>query len=200
MVGNLLQTSTRYRVSSKEMWRLLHSLTKPYVVPLALCGIGQAAAFPGFSRAMGVSSPFPTYSSYIAVYGVVFQAGNLAARALFSLSKPPRAKSGTGFMLLALLVLFFNTSLLFTAAPLFTFSLVGIVGFAVGLVYVGTFSAAIEQTSYMSGINLEIGLGFISVGESAGLIIGGICGAVLEGTMCGGTGSAQAHGTRWCFV
>lgn len=180
---------------ARANWELGKRLVRPFVLPLALSFVGQSAVFPGFSRAMTVMSEFGTYWAFVAVYGLIFQLGNLVARSSFLISKPPKSRTALAALALGCFVLGFHTYSLLMAESGLVFAFVFLTGLAAGATYMGTFSAAVEVKIFESGADRGFGLGFISVGEPAGLILGGLAGAVMESALC----SIKLDGSgRWC--
>jgi battenin len=78
---------------------------------------------------------------------------------------------------------------------------VGLLAFGAGLgggaVYMAILDRVLQDKSFESGINLEFGLQVVGAGETAGVIIGGLLGVMLESLMCGGTFTTTK---RWCHT
>lgn len=179
-------------------WGLAKRLMRPFVLPLALAFAAQSAVFPGFSRAMPVSHEFGSYAAFVAAYGLALQLGNLVARASIVVAKPPRARATLPVLavgVICLHVLASGASSPALAGSALVFGLVFLAGLAAGGTYMGTFAAAMEDKGFESRGQHEFGLGFIGVGESAGLILGAMAGAALEVVMCG---MPLEDGERWC--
>jgi battenin len=79
--------------------------------------------------------------------------------------------------------------------------LVGLLAFSAGLgggaVYMILFDKILEEKTLEPGINLEFSLQVVGVGETAGVIAGGLLGTMLESMMCEGTFTTTQ---RWCHT
>lgn len=177
--------------------KLLVHLTYPFILPLILCSAGQTMTYSAFSRVMAVTPTFDRYTAYLALYGLVFQLGNLVGRSSLLVARTHKTRVLITTMVVGAGLVLLNAIFLFASTTLVVFPLVFAIGVSVGLVYIETFAAAVEEPSFKSRADKEFSLGSISVGEPVGLLLGGLVGSALEMTLCG---LDLSDGQRWCHT
>ena len=195
----IIQDSAALPVTMRQRFqsniRLLSQLVSPFILPLVLGSAGQAMTYAGFSRAMASSPYFSRYTTYLAIYGFIFQSGNLIGRSSMIIARVHKTKVLIVAMVLGTCLVLLNAVFLFVSTPVIVFPLVFAIGTSVGLVYIETFAAAVEDKTFHSGADREFALGTIGVGEPAGLWLGGLIGSLLESSLCG---MQLGSGQRWC--
>ena len=161
----------------------------PYILPLFQVLVFQGLLYPGFSRASSASI-FDTYSPFLAAYGLTFQLGNVCGRALYPVLKSSILQSKSplipGVILLALLLLVTTIIL-----PFLVFPIVFAGGLWAGTGYMLVFVRALDEVR-----DQGMGMGVVSSGEPAGLLVGGVLGYCLENIIC----LIPGDGDRWCHV
>lgn len=166
------------------------SLGRPYMLPLLTAMCVQALVL-GIPRTLSASG-FRDFQHYTMAYGMTLQCGSLMGRlsVLFVRMKRPRILQMPLYIVLGLMVL--NACFLFTTvAP---FVMVLLVGTLAGATYSNIFATVMDEVSDPE--NQEFSLGTVGAGETAGLLLGGLAGALMESNLCG----LPNDGSRWCHL
>lgn len=177
--------------------RLVSKAASPFILPLLLSSTCQFIIYPGISRAMAITPVFDRYSTYLGSYGFSFQLGNCIARSSLLVDCHYRRKWSLMVMGFSTALVLLNAGFVFEAAPIPIFLAVFVIGVTTGLVYIETFSTALEDRAYLSAKDKEFSLQLIGIGEHGGLLLGGLIGNLLEINMCG---MMLGTGDRWCHT
>ncbi|KAH7126341.1 batten's disease protein Cln3 [Dactylonectria estremocensis] len=198
LLSDPLEELTRL-LSPKNRRDLIEGAVRPFMVPLFIAFATQAVVFPGVSRAMLVSPAFDTFFAYFTTYGFAFQLGNFISRTLTPLLRPRSTRVPFVILWLATAAVLLNA-----VVSLFSSSaLIGLLAFCAGLmggaIYMMVMDKVLEGKASEPGINQELCLQVVGAGETAGLVVGGLFGAVLEASLCQWDIAAGTTG-RWCTL
>ncbi|KAM0503636.1 hypothetical protein ACHAP8_002875 [Fusarium lateritium] len=184
-------------LSTKNRIHLTKSIVRPFMIPLFGAFVAQTLVYPGLSRALPLPESSASFFSYLTTYGLSFQLGNFISRTHVLLFRPANLKASSTILGAATLILLANSIFLVSSAEV----MMGILAFTAGLgggaVYMVVFDKVLEEKTLDTGINQEFCLQVVGVGETAGLVAGGIMGTMLESLMCGG---AFTTTQRWCHT
>ncbi|KAI3574250.1 batten's disease protein Cln3 [Fusarium oxysporum f. sp. albedinis] len=184
-------------LSTRNRLNLTKAMIRPFMMPLFGAFAIQALAYPGISRALPLPTSYTSFFSYFTTYGLVFQLGNFISRTHTLLLRPTSTKAAFTVIGASTFILLANSIFLIFSTEVF----VGLLAFGAGLgggaVYMAILDRVLQDKSFESGINLEFGLQVVGAGETAGVIIGGLLGVMLESLMCGGTFTTTK---RWCHT
>ncbi|KAK1238797.1 hypothetical protein MKX07_004373 [Trichoderma sp. CBMAI-0711] len=173
---------------------LSNKLLRLYIDPLLLVTATQVFILSGTPRA-SISLPgFSGYSMFLSEYGLAFQIGNVVARSTALLFRVRRPRLVFAMLLACSLAAILNTALLLSEDAYVALSLACAVGWCSGFMYMNTFGAAMEYLSRNPEEDAEFALGSIGIGQTVGLLIGGLAGVLFEAQLCG---LASRIG-RWC--
>ncbi|KAG5755468.1 hypothetical protein H9Q70_001961 [Fusarium xylarioides] len=172
-------------LSTRNRLNLTKAMIRPFMMPLFGAFTTQALAYPGIARALPLPISYTSFFSYFTTYGLAFQLGNFISRTHTLLLRPASTKAAFTIIGASTFILLANSIFLVFSAEV----LVGLLAFGAGLgggaVYMTIFDRVLQDKSFESGINLEFGLQIVGVGETAGVIVGGLLGVMLEILMCG---------------
>ncbi|KAM0342703.1 hypothetical protein ACHAPU_009314 [Fusarium lateritium] len=184
-------------LSTRNRTHLTKSMVRPFMLPLFGAFALQALAYPGISRALPLPESSASFFSYLTTYGLAFQLGNFISKTHTLLFRPVDVKAAFAILGTATLVLLANSILLVFSAQ----TLMGLLAFGAGLgggaVYMIIFDGVLEEKTLENGINLEFGLQVAGLGETAGVVVGGLLGTMLESMMCEGKFTTTK---RWCHT
>ncbi|KAH7161229.1 batten's disease protein Cln3 [Dactylonectria macrodidyma] len=186
-------------LSTKNRTDLFKGAVRPFMVPLFVAFATQAVVFPGVSRALPVSSAFDTFFAYFTTYGFAFQLGSFISRTLTPLLRTRSTR-------VPFTILWFAAAAVLLNAVFSLFSstvLVGLLAFCAGMmggtIYMMVMDKVLEEKALEPGINQEFCLQVVGAGETAGLVVGGLFGAILEASLCQwDIAAGNAH--RWCTL
>lgn len=194
---HLLQDVSPGPESSTVRSTPVQSLLRPFVMPLLVAFGGQSIVLPGLGRALAVQPMFETHWTFLAAFGGVFHLGSLTARSAILFGEPVPKRSSLLTMAIAVCGLAWLALFPSASMPILCFPIVWCLGAAVGSLWVKVFNSAVEDQNHDSTADWSFRLGFIGVGESLGMIIGGSAGAMLEASLCG---LSLSSGERWCHT
>ncbi|KAH7180504.1 batten's disease protein Cln3 [Fusarium sp. MPI-SDFR-AT-0072] len=184
-------------LSTRNRLNLMKAMIRPFMIPLSGAFAVQALAYPGISRALPLPTSYTSFFSYFTTYGLAFQLGNFISRTHTLLFRPTSTKAAFTIIGASTFILLANSIFLVFSTEV----LVGLLAFGAGIgggaVYMTIFDRVLQDKSFESGINLEFGLQVVGVGETVGVIVGGLLGVMLESLMCGGTFTTTK---RWCHT
>ncbi|UZP32508.1 hypothetical protein NXS19_000324 [Fusarium pseudograminearum] len=184
-------------LSTKNRIHLTKIMLRPFMIPLFGAFAAQALVYPGISRALPLPESSASFFSYLTTYGLSFQLGNFISQTHILLFRPASLKASFMVLGTAMLVLLANSIFLVSSAEV----IMGILAFTAGLgggaVYIIVFDRVLDEKTFDAGVNIEFSLQVVGVGETAGLVAGGMMGTMLESLMCrGGFTTTQ----RWCHT
>ncbi|KAJ4263587.1 hypothetical protein NW762_006408 [Fusarium torreyae] len=184
-------------LSTRNRIHLTKAIVQPFMLPLFAAFAAQALAYPGISRALPLPASPTSFFSYFTTYGLAFQLGNFITRTHTMLFRPVSSKAAFAILGTTTLVLLANAVFLVFSTQV----LVGLLAFGAGLgggaIYMMILDRLLEEKSAEPGINQEFNLQVVGVGETVGVVVGGLLGTMLESLMCGGTFTATE---RWCHT
>ncbi|PTB62568.1 hypothetical protein BBK36DRAFT_1128755 [Trichoderma citrinoviride] len=173
---------------------LSNKLLRLYIDPLLLVTAAQIFVLSGTPRASMVLQNFSGYSTFLAAYGLAFQTGNVIARSTALLLRARRPRLVFAMLVACSLAVILNTALMLSENVYVAFGLVSVVGWLSGFMYMNILGAAMEYLGRNPEADAEFALGSIGVGETVGILIGGLAGVTFEAQLCG---LASRNG-RWC--
>ncbi|KAH6980942.1 batten's disease protein Cln3 [Ilyonectria sp. MPI-CAGE-AT-0026] len=184
-------------LSTENRVALIKAVVRPYMVPLFIAFATQTLIFPGISRALPVSPAFETFFSYFTTYGFAFQLGGFVSRTLTPLFRARSTKAPFTILGLAAAVVLINATFSLFSSPV----LIGLLAFCAGLmggaIYMIVMGNVLEDKTSEPGINQEFCLQAVGAGETAGTMVGGLLGSILEASFCKwDIGAGATH--RWC--
>lgn len=183
-------------LSDKNRMQMSESMIRPYMAPLFFAFAVQALVFPGIARALPISSSFLTFVSYFTNYGFAFHFGSFIGRSLTPLVRPQNTKIAfTGLIVITGVVLL-NAVLALFSSHVVLGCLAFCAGAAGGVVYMIVMERVHEDKSFGAEINLEFSMQAVGVGETAGVMFGGLMGVFLETVLC----VLPTDANRWCQV
>ncbi|KAH7269286.1 batten's disease protein Cln3 [Fusarium redolens] len=184
-------------LSTRNRLNLTKAMIRPFMMPLFGAFYIQALAYPGISRALPLPASYTSFFSYFTTYGLAFQLGNFISRTHTLFFRPTSTKAAFTIIGASTFILLANSIFLVFSTEV----LVGLLAFGAGIgggaVYMTVFDRLLQDKSFESGVNLEFGLQVVGVGETSGVIVGGLLGVMLESLMCGGTFTTTK---RWCHT
>ncbi|RSL49790.1 hypothetical protein CEP53_009024 [Fusarium sp. AF-6] len=184
-------------LSTTNRVNLTKNMIRPFMVPLFAAFALQTLAYPGISRALPLPLSNGSFFSYFTSYALAFQIGSFISRTHTPLLRPESTRVAFTALSVVIGVLLVNATLLVFSTPV----LVGLLAFGAGLgggaVYMIVMGKVLEEKSVEPGINQEFSLQVVGAGETAGVIVGGLLGTMLEATLCGG---GFATRERWCHT
>lgn len=197
-----LSTFAAKRCSSFSFWErfrrnmllLSNKLLGLYIDPLLLVTATQIFVLSGTPRASMALPGFSSYSTFSAAYGLAFQTGNVIARSTALLVRTRRPRLVFAMLMACSLAAILNKALMLSENAYVAFGVVSAVGWCSGTMYMNTFGAAMEYLSRNPEEDAEFALGSIGVGQTVGLLVGGLAGVMFEAELCG-LGSRSG---RWC--
>ncbi|RSL87044.1 hypothetical protein CEP51_002473 [Fusarium floridanum] len=176
---------------------LTKNMIRPFMIPLFAAFVLQTLAYPGISRALPLPLLNGSFFSYFTSYALAFPIGSFISRTHTPLLRPESTRVAFTALSVVIGVLLVNSTLLVFSTPV----LVGLLAFGAGLgggaVYMIIMGKVLEEKSVEPGINQEFSLQVVGAGETAGVIVGGLLGTMLEATLCGG---GFATRERWCHT
>ncbi|KAL7813934.1 Batten's disease protein Cln3 [Trichoderma aethiopicum] len=178
----------------RNMLLLSNKLLGLYIDPLLLVTATQVLVLTGTPRASIALPGFSGYSTFSAAYGLAFQTGNVVARSTALLVRTRRPRLVFAMLVTCSLAAILNTALMLSENAYVVFGVVSAVGWCSGTMYMNTFGAAMEYLSRNPEEDAEFALGSIGVGQTVGLLVGGLAGVMFEAELCG-LGSRSG---RWC--
>ncbi|TFB00944.1 Protein BTN1 [Trichoderma ghanense] len=178
----------------RNMLLLSNKLLRLYIDPLLLVTAAQILVLSGTPRASITLPGFSGYSTFSAAYGLAFQNGNIIARSTAVLFRTRRPRLVFALLVACSLAAILNTALLLSENESVAFGLVFAVGWCSGTMYMNTFAAAMEYLSRNPEEDAEFALGSLGVGQTVGMLVGGLAGVTFEAQLCG---LASRNG-RWC--
>ncbi|GKT98159.1 golgi integral membrane protein [Fusarium langsethiae] len=184
-------------LSTKNRMHLTKSMIQPFMIPLFGAFAAEALVYPGISRALPLPESSASFFSYLTTCGLSFQLGNFISRTHVLLFRPASLKASFTILGTATLILLANSVFLVFSAEVMMGTFAFSAGLGGGAVYMIVFDRVLEEKTLDSGINLEFCLQVVGVGETAGLVAGGILGTMLESLMCRG---AFTSTQRWCHT
>ncbi|KAL7818588.1 batten's disease protein Cln3 [Trichoderma gracile] len=178
----------------RNMLLLSNKLLRLYIDPLLLVTTTQAFVLSGTPRASIALPGFSGYSMFLSRYGLAFQTGNVIARSTALLFRVRRPRLVFAMLVACSLAAILNTALMLSEDAYVALSLVCAVGWCSGFMYMNTFGAAMEYLGRNPEEDAEFALGSIGVGQTVGLLIGGLAGVLFEVQLCG----LASRTGRWC--
>jgi len=173
----------------------LEILLRPFIAPLFMAFAAQSFAVPGISRATAILPRFETYGKFLAAYSAVFHLGSLTTRSAIFFGRPALKRHAMVIVSVALGFLSATALLPASTMPILCFPAVWFLGGAVGALYVRVYDSAVEVQTHQSIEDREFKLQVIGVGQSLGLAMGGLAGAVTAAWLCA---ASSTGGERWC--
>ncbi|KAH6885290.1 batten's disease protein Cln3 [Thelonectria olida] len=198
LIYDPLEELTRL-LSVENRLDLVQSMIRPLMLPLGIAFATQTIVFPGIARALPASPAFDSFFSYFTTYGFAFQLGGFMGRTLTPIFRARSTRLPFIIINLAAIILLANATFsIFTSAVL-----AGLLAWCAGLmggaIYMIILGQVLEEKSTEPGLNQEFCLQVVGTGETAGVFIGGMLGAVVEMSICGGANVAGVGtGQRWC--
>lgn len=184
-------------LSTRNRINLAKSMVQSLMVPLFGAFAAQALAYPGISRALPLPESSASFFSYFTTYGLAFQLGNFISRTHTLLFRPASLRASSTILGAATLILLANSILLAFSTEVFMGLLAFSAGLGGGAVYMIVFDRVLGDKTLESGVDLEFSLQAVGVGETAGVVAGGILGTIFESLMCRG---AFTTTQRWCHT
>lgn len=182
------------QLNGKNRRDMVKSLVRPVMIPLGVAFAVQAVVFPGIARALPASAALTSFFAFVTQYGFVFQLGNCVSRTLFLLLRVRGTKMLFTVLCGAAILLTLNATFSLVASELVLGTLVLSAGLMGGAIYVTFMARVMDEKASDGGISQEFRLQVVGAGETAGGLVGGLAGTVLESWICGLDLGMQ----RWC--
>ncbi|RGP64398.1 hypothetical protein FLONG3_9585 [Fusarium longipes] len=161
-------------LSTKTRISLIKGMFRPFMIPLFGAFAAQALAYPGISRALPLPESSASFFSYFTTYSLAFQLGSFISRTHTLLFRP--VSLGVSFVVLcaATLILLANSVFVVFSTEVIMSILAFSAGLGGGAVYMIVFDKVLGEKTIDTGINLEFSLQAVGVGETAGVVAGGM--------------------------
>ncbi|KAL7947436.1 Batten's disease protein Cln3 [Trichoderma barbatum] len=176
-----------------NMQLLSNKLLRLCIDPLIIVTAVQVLVSSGTPRASRALRSFSGYSAFASTYGLAVQIGDLIARSTALLFRTRRPRLILALLVVCSIATILNTALMLSINSYFVFSLISVIGWLSGMMYMNILGAAIEYLSRNPDADAEFALGSIGVGETTGILIGSLAGVTFESQLC----LANRNG-RWC--
>ncbi|CAM1506083.1 Fc.00g057240.m01.CDS01 [Cosmosporella sp. VM-42] len=184
------------QLSTQTKLDLTRAMIRPYLLPLIVAFVAQSTIFPGIAHSLPISYSFKTFFAFVTTYGFVFRLGILVSRSLILTLRPRKCRAPLMTLGLATSILLVNSIFSLFSSQIFVGLLVLCAGLMGGSIYMIIAARVMDDTSGDSGVKQEFSLQLLSLGETAGVLLGGLLATNLEAEVCHMTGLGTLR--RWC--
>lgn len=177
--------STHERSRFKMLRNLMHSEMLPLFTASAAISFSQH----GLARPLD-GTIFDTFAHFFATYSMALQLGVWIGQSSLRLLPARNFKLHLTALCVWTAVALFNA--VFLVSTHLAFFLVFLIGLAAGSLYVNVLARLVGEGR--DTVVREVSLGFVTVGDAGGALVGGVMGALLETSMC----RSLVDSRRWC--
>ncbi|EXF74889.1 hypothetical protein CFIO01_04217 [Colletotrichum fioriniae PJ7] len=173
----------------RSRFETLRNLIRSEMVPLFTTSAAISFSQYGLARPLD-GTIFDTFAHFFTTYSMALQLGVWIGRSSLRFLPAQNLKLHLTALCVWTAVAFFNA--VFLVSTHLAFFLVFLIGLAAGSVYVNVLARLVGEGR--DTVVRKVSLGFVTVGDAGGALVGGVMGALLETAMC----RSLVDSRRWC--